>query len=75
MSEPVNTEVVISSEDLAEAYLLHTSDHPSLLIVTTVFDGNSFGSSKRAMTIALSTKSKLYFVDGNLSRPSLSSPN
>ena len=75
MSNFVNIEVVISPEDLAEAYLLHPSDHPGFLIVSTVFDGIGFGSWKRAMTIALSTKSKLYFVDGSLPRPSLNSRN
>jgi len=59
-------EVVISPEDLAKAYFLHPSDHPGLLLVSTAFDGFGFGSWKRAMTIALSTKSKLYFVEGRL---------
>jgi len=64
-----NFEVVISPEDLVEAYFLHPSDHPGLLLVSTPFDGTSFGSWKRTMTIALSTKSKLYFVDGTLAKP------
>ena len=55
-------ETIISDEDLAEAYLLHPSDHPGLLIVFTIFDGNGFGLWKHAMTIALSTKSKLCFL-------------
>jgi len=62
-----NTEV--PTEDLAEAYLLHPSNHPGLLLVSTVFYGNDFGSWKRAMTIALFTKSKPYLVDGSLTRP------
>jgi len=71
----INTEVVISPEDLAEAYSLYPSDHPGLLLVSTPFDGTSFGSWKRTMTIALSTKSKLYFVDGTLAKPQPSSPD
>jgi len=43
--------------------------------MSTVFDGTDFGSWKRAMMIALSTKSKLYFVDGSLQRPDPNSPN
>ena len=66
-----NTE--ISAEDLVEAYLLHPSDHPGLLLISTPFNGNGFGSWKRAMTIALSTKGKLYFVDGNFARPQTTS--
>jgi len=59
----------IPPEDLAEAYTLHPSDHPGLLLVSTAFDGTSYGSWRRTMTIALSTKSKLYFVDGTLDKP------
>jgi len=57
------------AEDLTEAYNLHPSDHPGLMLVSTNFDGNGFGSWKRAMAIALSNKSKLYFVDGSLTKP------
>jgi len=40
-------EVVISLEDLAEAYyFLHPSDHPGLLLVSAPFDRTSFGSWK-----------------------------
>jgi len=65
----------MSAEDLAEAYMLHPSDHPGLLIVSTIFDGNGFGSWRRTMTIALSTKSKLCFVDGSLAKPQSCSPD
>ena len=64
----------MSAEDLVEAYMLHPSDHPGLLIVSTIFDGSSFGSWKRTMTIALLTKSKLCFVDGSLAKPQSGSP-
>ena len=74
MSTPI-PEIVLSAEDLAEAYCLHPLDHPGLLLVSTVFDGSGFGSWKRAMTIALSTKGKLCFVDGSLTRPALTSPD
>jgi len=74
MSTPI-PEIVLSAEDLAEAYCLHPLDHPGLLLVSTVFDGSGFGSWQHAMMIALSTKSKLYFIDGSLARPALTSPN
>ena len=51
-----NSEIVIIDEDLAEPYFLHPSDHPGLLLVSTAFDGTSFGTWKRTMTIALSTR-------------------
>ena len=59
----------LTAEDLAEAYSLHPSDHPGLLLVSKMFDGNGFGSWKRAMSIALSTKGKLFFIDGSLTKP------
>jgi len=71
----VNVTAEITPEDLAEAYFLHPSDHPGLLLVSTAFDGTGFGSWKRAMTIALSTKSKLYFVHGSLQKPDSNSVN
>jgi len=63
----------LSAEDLAEAYTLHPSDHPGMLLVSKIFDGNGFGSWRRAMLIALSTKGKLFFIDGTLSRPASTS--
>ena len=59
----------LSAEDLAEAYSLHPSDHPGMLLISKVFDGNGFGSWKRAVLIALSTKGKLCFIDGSLTKP------
>jgi len=41
MATPEN---VVSEEDLSEGFLLHSSDHPGLLLVSTIFDGNGFGS-------------------------------
>jgi len=59
----------LSAEDLAEVYTLHPSDHPGMLLVSQVFDGNGFGSWRRALLIALSTTGKLFFIDGTLTRP------
>ena len=62
-------EVVLSPEDLAEAFFLHPSDYPGLLLVSKPFDGTSFGSWKRTIVIGLSTKSKLCFVDDSFLKP------
>jgi len=62
-------------EDLTEAYTLHPSDHPGMLLVSKIFYGNGFGSWKRAMLIALSTKGKLLFIDGSLTKLARTSPN
>ena len=74
MAEATNVSMM-SPEDLAEAYFLHLSDHPGLFLVSTAFDETSFGSWKRAMTIAFSTKSKLPFVDGSLPKRDFSAPD
>ena len=64
----------LSAEDLAEAYSLHHSDHPGMLVVSKIFDGNGFGSWKRGMLIALSSKGKLFLIDGSLEKPAATSP-
>ena len=49
---------------------LHPSDHPGMQLGTTQFDGSNFGSWKKAITIALSAKNKLGFVNGKVTKPS-----
>lgn len=49
---------------------LHPSDHPGMQLVTKQFDGSNFGSWKKAITIALSAKNKLGFVNGKVTKPS-----
>jgi len=44
MAEAAVHEVVLSQEDLTEAFFLHPADHPGLLLVSKPFDGTSFGS-------------------------------
>ncbi|XP_076895995.1 uncharacterized protein LOC143548796 [Bidens hawaiensis] len=46
-------------------YLYH-SDHPGMILVSKFFDGTGFGDWKRAMTIALSAKNKLGFINNTL---------
>ena len=65
----------LSAEDLAQAYSLHPSDHLGMLLVSKIFVGNGFGSWKRGMLVALSTKGKLFFIDGSLEKPAATSPN
>ena len=75
MTKAAAQEVVLSQEDLAEAFFLHPSDHPGSLLVSKPFDGTSFGSWKRTILIALSTKDKLCFIDGSFPKPQPTSPN
>lgn len=50
------------------------SDNPSYILVSNIFNGVGFTAWKRSLTISLSTKNKLKFIDGSLPQPSISSP-
>lgn len=54
--------------DSSNPLYLHQSDHPAMILVSKAFDGTGFGAWKRSMTIALSAKNKLSFVDGKLQK-------
>lgn len=53
---------------------LDSSDSPCMKLVSDPFDGTGFSYWKRSMTIALSARNKLGFVDGTLSKPDATSP-
>lgn len=48
---------------------LHSSDNPGMKLVSDPFDESGFSNWKRSMTIALSARNKLGFVDGSLTQP------
>lgn len=52
---------------------LHSSDSPGMKLVSDPFDGTGFSNWKRSMTIALSARNKLGFVDGTLVKPTAES--
>ncbi|KAI3515186.1 hypothetical protein L1887_13951 [Cichorium endivia] len=53
-----------SQIDQSDPLYLHPSDHPGLILVSTPFDGNRFGAWKRYVSIALSARNKLSFIEG-----------
>lgn len=53
---------------------IHPSDHPGQILVADVFNGEDFESWKRTFLIALSSKNKVGFIDGKVSRPADNSP-
>ncbi|KAL9995344.1 putative RNA-directed DNA polymerase [Helianthus debilis subsp. tardiflorus] len=59
--------------DASNPLYLHPSDHPGMMLVSKIFDGSGFASWKRAMSIALSAKNKLGFVNGDITAGSISS--
>lgn len=52
--------------DTSNPLYLHPSDHPGLILVSKTFEGSGFAAWKHAMSIALSAKNKLGFVNGEI---------
>ncbi|XP_076904645.1 uncharacterized protein LOC143560163 [Bidens hawaiensis] len=55
--------------DSSNPLYLHPSDHPDMILVSKFFDGNGYGAWKLAMTIALSAKNKLGFINNTVPMP------
>jgi len=53
---------------------VHPSDNPAQPLVSSVFNGDSFDNWKRSVSIALSARHKLGFIDGSYECPAASSP-
>ncbi|KAH0768774.1 hypothetical protein KY290_012755 [Solanum tuberosum] len=60
---------VINAMDSSHAFYIHPFDHPGMNLVSIVFYGRSYGGCRRAVSIALSAKNKLGFIDGSLVVP------
>ncbi|KAG8366306.1 hypothetical protein BUALT_Bualt17G0062600 [Buddleja alternifolia] len=59
-----------NKSDSGDAYSLHHSDHPRMVLVSKPHEGDNYSTWRRAMVISLNAKSKLGFVDGTLKAPS-----
>ena len=55
-------------------FFLHPNENPSLILTSTLLNGNNFHSWSRSMKMALISKNKLKFVDGSISVPNLDDP-
>ncbi|XP_076888918.1 uncharacterized protein LOC143539474 [Bidens hawaiensis] len=55
--------------DSSNPLYLHPSDHPGMILVSKLFDRNGYGAWKRAMSIALSAKNKLGFINNTVPMP------
>nr|XP_011461971.1 PREDICTED: uncharacterized protein LOC105350760 [Fragaria vesca subsp. vesca]XP_011468363.1 PREDICTED: uncharacterized protein LOC105352573 [Fragaria vesca subsp. vesca]XP_011470737.1 PREDICTED: uncharacterized protein LOC105353368 [Fragaria vesca subsp. vesca] len=51
-------------------YFIHHSDHPGLVLVSKLLNGDNYSGWKRAMVRALNSKNKLGFVNGSVKAPS-----
>ncbi|KAH0675186.1 hypothetical protein KY285_022987 [Solanum tuberosum] len=68
-TESSEVAAVNNTVDASHAFYIHLSDIPSMNLVSTVFDGRSYGGWRRAVIIALSAKNKLGFIDGSVEVP------
>ncbi|XP_041004094.1 uncharacterized protein LOC121249450 [Juglans microcarpa x Juglans regia] len=58
------------SDDSSSPYYLQPSDNPGALLVSKIFNGANYVAWSRSISIALTVKNKLAFVDGSLPQPS-----
>ncbi|XP_074355828.1 uncharacterized protein LOC141695485 [Apium graveolens] len=73
MAESSNAEQASLNNSQDNPYYLQSSDSPGMKLVSDPFDGTGFGNWKRSMSIALSARNKLGFVDGSIIKPSSNS--
>lgn len=64
-----------TSMDSSSPYFLHPSDSLGMSLVNFIFEGKGYGGWRRSILIALSTKSKLGFIDGTCKAPDATSPD
>ncbi|KAL5745445.1 hypothetical protein ACOSP7_026591 [Xanthoceras sorbifolium] len=57
------------SVDNMDSFTLHHSDHPDLVLVSKILEGDNYGQWSYAMQIALSAKNKIGFINGTIQAP------
>ncbi|KHN22843.1 hypothetical protein glysoja_020773, partial [Glycine soja] len=57
--------------DDSNPFILHSSDHPGIALVSHPLTGDNYNSWKKAMRMALHGKNKYGFVDGSIPEPAL----
>lgn len=62
-------EVSGSPDNIHSSYHLHSSDHPGLILVSDLLDGNNYSVWYVAMLTSLEDKNKLGFLDGSIVKP------
>ncbi|XP_019186521.1 PREDICTED: uncharacterized protein LOC109181224 [Ipomoea nil] len=63
-------EVVYEPLTQSNPYYLHVNENPSLELVSFPLDGSNYHAWARAMTMALSCKNKVPFINGAIKKPS-----
>lgn len=70
MNGPTATEVTFNPQTHSNPYFLHTNENPALELVSFPLDGTYYHPWARAMSMSLSCKNKLVFVNGTITKPS-----
>jgi hypothetical protein len=58
-----------SAVEFSSPFYLHHGDSPGTHLVSQPLVGNNYHTWKRSMSMALSAKNKLGFIDGSLAKP------
>lgn len=61
--------------DIHNPFVLHSGDHPSLILVSHVLTGPNYNTWSRVMKMALNAKNRLGFIDNTLKQPAVDDPN
>ena len=64
-----STTAAISTTVFSDPFHLHPSDHPGASLVTKLLNGDNYGTWSISISIALSAKNKIGFVDGSIQKP------
>ena len=59
-----------ATTEALDPFSLHQSDHPGMVLVSKVLEGDNYSTWSRAMRISLSAKDKIGFVIGSIKPPS-----
>lgn len=57
------------SDDSSSPYYLHPSNNLSALLIFEIFVGDNYTVWSRSITVALTVKNKVAFIDGSITAP------
>jgi hypothetical protein len=63
-----------SAVEFSSSFCLHHGDSLGTLLISQPLVGNNYHTWKGSMSMALSTKNKLGFIDGTLEKPAMKTP-
>ncbi|XP_056690289.1 uncharacterized protein [Spinacia oleracea] len=62
------------NQDITSPFYLHPTDNTANQLVSIKFKGDGYGDWKRSMMISISSKNKLGFINGTLTKPDVDHP-